>query len=52
MENNRYVPSKEPYNNHNAGELLILAFFEVGFALNRSGNCSTFANPQSPDYGR
>jgi len=46
------VTSKEPYNNHNAGELLILAFFEVGFGYNVLGNWVTFANSQSPDCGR
>jgi len=29
MENNRHIPSKTPYNNQNAGELLPFYFLEL-----------------------
>lgn len=36
------------YKNHNAGELLILAFIEVGFAHNISGDCRCIRQPVIP----
>lgn len=33
------------HNNHNAGELLILALFEGHFGNNRSGDCGYIRQP-------
>jgi hypothetical protein len=38
MEKDEFA-NKEPYNNQNAGELLIVAFFESGFGSHHSGDC-------------
>ena len=45
MENNRHIPGKTPYNNQNAGELLILAFIGVGFVHNVLGDCRYIRQP-------
>ena len=39
------LATKMPYNNHNAGELLILAFCEVDFGYNVLGNCGYIRQP-------
>jgi len=44
----RFNSPKEPANNHNAGELLILAFIEVDFAHNILGNWSFIRQPVIP----
>jgi len=37
--------AKSKPNNHNAGELLILVFIEVGFSYNVSGDCCYIRQP-------